>query len=88
MIELLTNPTFIVAVIGFVTALLGIYKVDPDRKYQKCVYKILEGVKEVVPENVNEVIEMIQKAMQDAGLNPDSNLAKKAIDQVKENVKV
>ena len=80
--DFLTDPRFIQGIAYVVVLLIGLY-IDPDKKYQRVAYYILERVKEVTPDNVDEILTMIQRAMVEQGLNPNSRAGKKVLKEVK-----
>jgi len=61
---------YIVAVV--IALVLGAYGIDPRKKYINVVIDILTKVKEVTPDNVDKIIDMIIKGLQ-ADLNLHSN---------------
>jgi len=75
---------YIVAVV--IALVLGAYGIDPRKKYINVVIDILTKVKEVTPDNVDKIIDMIIKGLQAEGLNPESKAAKQLIEKVKGKV--
>jgi len=71
----------------FVALLIGAYGLDPTGKYRKVVINILTQVKELTPDNIDEILDMIIDGFERENLNPSSLLAKKVIMEVKSQVK-
>ncbi|GAI97060.1 unnamed protein product [marine sediment metagenome] len=69
---------------GIVAVILAAYKIDPDRKYRDVAIKILSAVKDVTPDNVDKVIDLIVKALETEGKDPESKAAK----EIKEEIRV
>jgi len=65
--------------------LIGLY-LDPTGKYRRVLVKILTEVKEVTPDNVDAIIDAIIKGFEQAGLNPNSRIAKKTISEIRGRV--
>ena len=71
----------------FVVLLIGAYKLDPTGKYRRVVVNILTQVKELTPDNVDEIIDMIIEGLANEGLNPKSKIARKMVNEVRAKVK-
>lgn len=68
---------------GIVAVILAALKIDPDRKYRDVAIKILSAVKDVTPDNVDKVIDLIVKALEAEGKDPESKAAKQIISRVR-----
>lgn len=68
-----------------ISAVLAAFKIDPDRKYRNVVIKILTQVKDVTPDNVDEVIDLIIGALEGEGLNVEKKVVKQIILEVRED---
>lgn len=70
---------------GLVVAFLfGMFKIDPNKKYREVAVKILTQVKELTPDNVDEIIDLFIKGLQTEGLNPEAKAAKQVEKQIRE----
>ena len=69
---------------GIIAVVLAALKIDPDRKYRDIAIKILTAVKDVTPDNVDMVIDLIKKGLKAEGKNPESKAAKEIISKVRE----
>ncbi|MHA1226130.1 MAG: hypothetical protein ACTSPV_05240 [Candidatus Hodarchaeales archaeon] len=79
-LDLILKLTYPIVVL--ITLLLSAYKIDPKKKYRNVIVKILTDVKEVTPDNVDVVIDLIIKGLQAEGLNPESKVAKELTNEV------
>lgn len=70
----------------FVVLLIGAYKLDPTGKYRQVIINVLTQVKQLTPDNIDEIIDMILSGLETEGLNRDSKIAKKMIAEVKSQV--
>lgn len=71
--------------VGLVVAfLLGVFKVDPNKKYREVAVKILTQVKELTPDNVDEIIDLFIKGLQAENLNPEAKAAKEVKEEIRE----
>lgn len=70
--------------IGVIVAfLIGVFKVDPNKKYRETAISILTHIKEITPDNVDEIIDLFIKGLKNAGLNPESKIAKDEIAEIR-----
>ncbi|MHA1286153.1 MAG: hypothetical protein ACTSPB_01995 [Candidatus Thorarchaeota archaeon] len=76
----------LIFLISYVVAFLIGFYLDPTGKYRRVLIKILADIKEVTPDNIDAVIDAIIKGFEQAGLNPNSRVAKKMISEVREKV--
>jgi len=74
-------------IVVVVSAVLAAFKIDPDRKYRSVVIKVLTQVKDVTPDNVDEVIDLIIGALEGEGLDVEKKVVKKIILEVREDAK-
>ena len=70
----------------FVVLLMGAYGLDPTKKYRQVLINILTQVKELTPDNIDQIIDMILSGLEAQGLNKDSRIAKKMIAEVRGQV--
>ena len=66
-----------------IALLLGIYKIDPNKKYREVAISILTHVKEITPDNVDKIIDLFIEGLKNAGLDPESKVAKDEISQIR-----
>ncbi len=74
--------------ITVISALLAAFKIDPDRRYRDVVIRILTQVKQVTPDNVDEVIDMITAALEGEGLNVNRKATEQIIVEVRKDAQV
>jgi len=71
--------------IGIIVAfLLGVFKIDPNKKYREAAISILTHIKELTSDNVDEIIDLFIKGLKNTGLNPESKVAKEEIAQIRQ----
>ncbi len=73
-------------VITVISALLAAFKIDPDRKYRSVVIKVLTQVKQVTPDNIDDVIDRINSALEGEGLDVNKKAVSRIVLEVREDV--
>lgn len=76
----------ITPIVIFISLLVGAYKLDPTGKYRQVLINVLTQVKELTPDNIDQIIDMILSGLEAQGLNRDSKIAKKMIAEVRSQI--